>query len=383
MDPELLRHAACPRPRMKNVVFWVGVLALVGWTALGAAAWMLAREGVTVVLGSAEPSRLPEDERNAVLEEQVARVEEGLRGLASTLASNLEILDGRCAERSEALRSDIRQDVAEAVRAGSAPGRGAALDACVARIETSVLGIQRALAIRDAAPPPQPPAPQAALRTEVETAAAPATVAGDSQVDGRPAPAKKSFLAFELPSDDFRFDERREWRIVPSLSRVGFDGVSTLHDFTGMTSAVAGGFELDLAHPGERPTGAIEAEARSLATADEDRDEAMYETIEASEHPKIRFEILSCRETAIDAAGRTVRAEVRGRMNLHGATREIAMPVRVSVDSGNRLLVEGEAPLLLSDFGIEAPSKLGVISMDDRIKIWVALRARLLPRDDS
>ena len=37
---------------------------------------------------------------------------------------------------------------------------------------------------------------------------------------------------------------------------------------------------------------------------------------------------------------------------------------------------EGELRLKLSDFGIEPPSKLGVISMQDEVLVWVSLRAR-------
>ena len=54
------------------------------------------------------------------------------------------------------------------------------------------------------------------------------------------------------------------------------------------------------------------------------------------------------------------------------------MLVTLSMDEGHRLLIKGEAPLKLSTFGIEAPSKMGFISMEDEVKVWVALRARAM-----
>ena len=52
------------------------------------------------------------------------------------------------------------------------------------------------------------------------------------------------------------------------------------------------------------------------------------------------------------------------------------MPVTAQLDEARRLVIEGEAALALSDFGISAPRKLGLISMEDRVNVWIRLRAR-------
>jgi hypothetical protein len=56
------------------------------------------------------------------------------------------------------------------------------------------------------------------------------------------------------------------------------------------------------------------------------------------------------------------------------------MPLKVVVDESMRLVVEGESPLKLSDFGVPVPSKLGLISMQDEVRIWISLRARVAGR---
>jgi hypothetical protein len=57
------------------------------------------------------------------------------------------------------------------------------------------------------------------------------------------------------------------------------------------------------------------------------------------------------------------------------------MPVRLAVDASRRLVIEGEMALRLTDHGIEVPSKLGLISMQDEVKVWIALRARPLAKE--
>lgn len=71
-----------------------------------------------------------------------------------------------------------------------------------------------------------------------------------------------------------------------------------------------------------------------------------------------------------------MRGTVRGRMKIHGTERDFAMPVKVEVDDGHRLVIEGSAPLRLTDYGISVPNKLGLVKMEDEVSVWVTLRAR-------
>jgi hypothetical protein len=63
--------------------------------------------------------------------------------------------------------------------------------------------------------------------------------------------------------------------------------------------------------------------------------------------------------------------------------RALAMPVRASVDASRRLLLEGQVALSLRDYGVPVPSKLGVISMEPEVVVWIALRARLEARVEA
>jgi polyisoprenoid-binding protein YceI len=195
------------------------------------------------------------------------------------------------------------------------------------------------------------------------------------------APAATSgFLSFSLPSRSFSFAGPQRLRVLSSLSRVGFDAKSTLHDFSGVTSEVRGDVVADLADPHYPWSGEIRCQAASLRTGVDGRDESMREHLDTEHHSDIRFEVRSFRADPgdIDVPARTAHGTAVGMMTIRGETRELEMPVQISVDASQRVVVEGQAKLKLTDFGVPVPSQLGLISMEDEVAIWVSLRARSL-----
>ena len=78
----------------------------------------------------------------------------------------------------------------------------------------------------------------------------------------------------------------------------------------------------------------------------------------------------------IDVAKQTAAGELLGTMTIRGQTRSVRMPLQIEVDPQKRVVVRGQMPLKLSDYGVPVPSQLGVINMQDEVTVWVALRAR-------
>ena len=195
-----------------------------------------------------------------------------------------------------------------------------------------------------------------------------------------PAPesSKKGFLSFKVPEKGFRFDARQRLAIVPSLSRVGFDAKSTLHDFSGVTQKVEGELVVDLSKPGAAPQGQIRVDSASLDTGLADRDEGMRELLESAKQKQVTFTWSAFEAQAVDVEKQLVTGTARGKLAIRGVEREIAMPVKVSVDASKRVSVDGEAKIKLTDFGIEPPSQLGMIEVEDELRLWISLRARTL-----
>lgn len=402
---------------------WLGIAALAGVGALAAAALVLVPPRVKVVVGEGEAERGPD--RLATVEADVAALREDLRALASGLEQGLGGLgesldalggasDARAKEvrdsvaRVEALQRDLAALRAELGSArtelGSARAElGAALDAQathLARTRSSPASggseVSTPLVAEAASAPSnesisaleEAPIAVAVVPESVEVArepivapaepiapAEPVEVAVEPATE--PASAKKrGFLSFKLPSDAFAFDRATRFAVVPSLSRVGFDAKSTLHDFSGVTSKVDGELIVCLARPAEGASGRVKVQGSSLDTGLAERDDNLRTHLDTTRFPELAFEWLAFEPDSVDAAAQKVVGTARGKLTLHGVTRDFAMKVTAAVDASKRVTVQGQAPLDITQFEIEVPSKLGLIGMEKQVTIWIALCAR-------
>jgi len=350
---------------MRRALTVVGFLALLVWTGLGLFAWSSAARRVTIDFAEDE-ARERDAAELLVLKDELTALRQDVRALATALGENLQAL----------------QDAVLAAQAEHA----AAFEREVAALREAVpaLELQPGAATSETTPaapgPPSAPTSTAELsptdapsspRTEGDP---PAVPAGDG------AKPRKSFLAFQLPSDDVRFDERRSWTVLPSLSRVGFDAKTTLHDFTATTSSVEGELEADLSHSDATPRASIRVRVATLDSGEAGRDEEMRRLLAVEQHATIEFELGRFEPGAIDAAALRASGTAHGRMTVRGVTQDVAMPVKLSIDDARRLLVEGEMTLDLTRFQVPLPNKLGLLTMEKDIRVWISLRLRANPR---
>ncbi|MGE3174148.1 MAG: YceI family protein [Planctomycetota bacterium] len=384
-------------PKLLSVV---GALALVGIGAAGIGSLMLVKDRIRVVV---QPDAVVETDSTALLRDDVRALRDDVSALSQALGDNL----GRLVE---ALETSATQ------RHGELVGRFAGVDdlrrgtaTAVARlqqIEQRLDGLAQSFAgtpatgkqqAQDAPPPaaaePVPAEPVAAepvaAESVLEPVVDPAEESGGDPAAAAPTPvatagaqapkAGKGFLSFQLPSRSLAFDREQDFEVVAELSRVGFDAKSTLHDFSGVTQRVEGTLHANLADPNGAWSGAVECDAATLVTGVDGRDEAMREHLDTEHHKAIRYEIerFAPDEGGIDAAARTVRGTVHGTMHIRGVEQPLAMAVTLHFDEGKRLCVDGSATVALPDYQVPVPSKLGLINMEEQVKIWIALRARV------
>jgi len=153
-------------------------------------------------------------------------------------------------------------------------------------------------------------------------------------------------------------------KVVPEQSTLTFHGSSTLHDFDGTAKIVAGAFDLAAG------AGMIEADAASMNTASEGRDEKMHgETMVTTTWPRIRFDL-----TRFDAAPGAVTGGIaHGRWTMHGVTREISIPLTFS-DVGTPTVRHAKAAfdLDIRRWSIPIPRVL-IVSVDPVIKVAIDL----------
>jgi polyisoprenoid-binding protein YceI len=165
----------------------------------------------------------------------------------------------------------------------------------------------------------------------------------------------------------------RRYRVNPEVSAIGFDGTSTLHDFTGRSRGTQGEVRFDPENLATTVGGQLRVEARTLDTGSGKRDKKMRSTLEVDEYPYIRFMIDSVTGTMND---RSARLEASGRFDIHGVERTRVLALRLSPDGEFGIRVRGESRFDISDHGMDTPGVL-FVSMHDEVRAW--LDVTLLP----
>lgn len=383
---------------MKKALQVIGIVALVAWTGAGGYAWSKVKTKIDVTIrekGDAEDGEL------ALLRDRFDTLSGDLDLLVTSLEENFGLLAQALEQEGEAsavsaARTEERLRHLEAALPAALEARetAGALASVLARLEaidlTSFTAGGHAFDRSADHPPTElsdvidpgnasdaPDAPGASESLEVEDEPAPPVVPAEpvAETPSEPAP-KRGFLAFKLPSRDFQFEGEQTFEVLTDLSRVGFDAKSTLHDFTGVSNRASGSFRVDLAHPGKGITGRIAIPTTSLDTGLDGRDEAMLENLGADSHDEITFVATGFDTGKVDVAAQTVEGTLQGEMTIRGETKPVRMAVQAHVDESRRLVVEGEMPLLLPDYGVPVPNKLGMITMNKEVRVWIRFRAR-------
>lgn len=337
---------------------WVGVIAIVGFGVVGIVSLGLVKDRVTVTISEeSDPDQL---DPVALLRDEVAVLRGDVSSLANTLAENLQIL-------AESLdETELRNTQA--------------MDRRFAQLEASLESFQQQLATLQAQSLAAADNPETSMTNQSEPAVTDPLASERSSAPIEPAAPRKKrgFLAFRLPSQGFDFNRRQRFEIITSLSRVGFDAKSTLHDFTGVSSDVSGQLILNLGDAATGIGGAVSANAKALKTGVAGRDENMYEHLATTQHPDLVFQVEGFETTQADEKSMTVSGTILGTMTIRGVSQKISMPVEISVDPSRRLVLEGQMPLDITDYDIAVPTQFGVIGMEEEVSVWVSLRARSL-----
>jgi polyisoprenoid-binding protein YceI len=377
--------------KLLSVVGAVAVLGALVATTVGL--WLLEDRITLVVAATAPPGQPTVD---ALLREEVVSLRSQVEALQVALASNFESMGTALDERAAARHTASTELLAGLQRANDVQSatlrqQGDRLVAVAAQCDRLALTMAVAGA---AAEPAQTPAASSAGSTPPPAAAAaevPAPgVAVDPEAVEPPAvdpalaaamPAKTPtagrFLSFAMPAKTSPFAGQHEFVLLEELCRVGFDAKSTLHDFTGVTTKVTGTFQARLDDAAAPWSGQVRCAASALDTGLAGRDENLREHLAVDRFPAIEFTIGRAELGSVDVAAGRWQGVVHGTMTIRGTARELAMPVEITVDASQRLVLTGQAALRLSDYAVPVPSQLGgAISMQDEVKVWIALRAR-------
>lgn len=132
----------------------------------------------------------------------------------------------------------------------------------------------------------------------------------------------------------------------------------------GRTSAVTGSLVFD----GDAITSVeVEADVSQLESDDNRRDRAIRSRgLESRTYPTASFSLTEpIALGGVPAEGETIEAEATGLLTIHGETREVALALE-GVLRGGLAFVAGSTEIVFADYGMDAPTAVIVLSIEDR-----------------
>ncbi len=169
----------------------------------------------------------------------------------------------------------------------------------------------------------------------------------------------------------------QRYRLIDGACEVGFDGTSTLDDFSGSTKAVTGTLALRLDALEKQATATIRIDATTLDTRNKDRDKEMHgKHLETARFPAITWTMEKAEQVVWEAPGRKGRFLMTGTLDLHGTRNALSIPVEGEVNDGV-LRAKGEVRFRMTAFGIKPPSKFLVVRVGKEVRVWFDIQARL------
>ncbi len=142
------------------------------------------------------------------------------------------------------------------------------------------------------------------------------------------------------------------WLLVPAKSAISFVGIkNNAIAVPGSFAGMAGGFDV------AKSEAWLEVRVATLDTGNPERDENLrVHFFDALNFPAARFALTGIPSAAdMPAVGSDLATTLAGRLLIHGTEYPLAVPVRVTRETGNRIRVRNTRPVVLSmkDLGME------------------------------
>jgi polyisoprenoid-binding protein YceI len=159
--------------------------------------------------------------------------------------------------------------------------------------------------------------------------------------------------------------------------QITFESRAPVEYIEGDAEEVGGSIDADFQKPGLGLHASISVPVTSMRTGLDQRDEHLRSTewLDAEHYPAIRFELDPVVPQKISARGTNVWAgNVQGTFFLKGVTKKILVPVTISREGDEHLVVEGRFPVKLSDYNIHGPITMRMIGMKVSETVQVAFK---------
>lgn len=198
----------------------------------------------------------------------------------------------------------------------------------------------------------------------------PDAVSIDSAINATRNGSQGGTSANGLTGDDRDKALAGTWRVVPGAN--SFVGYRVQEELAGIGSATAvgrsNGVEGTLQFDGDKITAVqINADLTQLKSDKAPRDgQLKRQAIETDKFPNATFTL----STPIDikdvpAAGSKITQDVKGKLTLHGVTRDVSLSVQGVIDN-DQVIVVGSTQILFADYNIQKPQAQAVLGVEDK-----------------
>ncbi|MDH7912885.1 YceI family protein [Winogradskyella sp. SYSU M77433] len=151
-------------------------------------------------------------------------------------------------------------------------------------------------------------------------------------------------------------------------SELEVHGTSSLHDWELITEEQSGKAVVENSGDFAITSLSFSVKAESLKSGKSGMDKNTYKALNTGKYKTIDFNLTSV-SSIEKISENSFKATVKGDLTISGSKKSISLTLNIKLE-GAKLLVEGEKPLKMTDFGIEPPKALlGTIKTGDAIKI--------------
>jgi polyisoprenoid-binding protein YceI len=171
-------------------------------------------------------------------------------------------------------------------------------------------------------------------------------------------------------------------RLDPA-SELTVEGTSSMHAWHCKTDKLNAYVDVDPGYTRDltkvaRPIAAVKVNivVKTLSCGNSQMDRNMYSTLKADENQLIKYTLTGYDLLNGSVSPTAFAAKTNGTLMIAGETRPIDMKISAERQSDGKAVATGEQTLLLSDFGIKAPSFMfGTLKVGNEVKVKFTLKA--------
>lgn len=171
-------------------------------------------------------------------------------------------------------------------------------------------------------------------------------------------------------------------RLDPA-SELTVEGTSSMHAWHCKTDKLNAYVDVDPGYTRDltkvaRPIAAVKVNivVKTLSCGNSQMDRNMYSTLKADENQLIKYTLTGYDLLNGSVSPTSFGAKTTGTLMIAGETRPIDMKISAERQSDGKAVASGEQTLLLSDFGIKAPSFMfGTLKVGNEVKVKFTLKA--------